>query len=43
MKPPRRSIAYLPVQSAEQDLLWRVREPDLAGRVPELVGTNDST
>ena len=41
MKPPRRSIAYLPVQSAEQDLLWRVREPDLAGRVPELVGMLD--
>lgn len=34
---PNKSVSYFPVDAAEQALLLRVREPDLAGRLPEVV------
>lgn len=34
---PRKNVSYFPVNSSEQALLLRVREPDLGDRVDELV------
>lgn len=34
---PKKNVSYFPVDGSEQALLLRIREPDLGGRIPDLL------